>query len=52
LNLRLVIYRSASLPALLYNFTGVTRRYGVELGLPKAAMQLAKRWMRKIRAWV
>jgi CelD/BcsL family acetyltransferase involved in cellulose biosynthesis len=49
LNLRLVIYRSASLPALLYNFNGVTRRYGVELGLPKAAMQLAKRWMSKIR---
>lgn len=49
LNLRLVIYRSASIPALLYNFTSVTKRYGAELGLPKAAVQFAKRWMRKIR---
>jgi CelD/BcsL family acetyltransferase involved in cellulose biosynthesis len=49
LNLRLVIYRSASLAAFAYNLGGVTKRYGVELGLPKAAVQLAKRWAAKIR---
>jgi len=49
LNLRLVIYRSASLPAFAYNFAGVTRRYGVELGLPKAAAQFLKSWVGKLR---
>jgi CelD/BcsL family acetyltransferase involved in cellulose biosynthesis len=49
LNLRLVIYRSASLRAFAYNLAGVTRRYGVELGLPKAAAQLLKSWVGKLR---
>lgn len=49
LNLRLVIYRSASLRALLYNFAGVTKRYGVELGFPKAAVQALKGLMQKGR---
>jgi CelD/BcsL family acetyltransferase involved in cellulose biosynthesis len=49
LNLRLVIYRSASLRALAYNFAGVTRRYGVELGLPKAMSQIVKSWIGKVR---
>jgi len=49
LNLRLVIYRSASLRALAYNFAGVTRRYGVELGLPKAMAQAVKSRIRKAR---
>jgi len=49
LNLRLVIYRSASLRAFAYNFAGVTRRYGVELGLPKAAAQLLRSWIGKTR---
>jgi GNAT superfamily N-acetyltransferase len=48
LNLRLVIYRSTSLAAFAYNFGGVTRRYGVELGLPKAAVQIAKGWAKKV----
>jgi CelD/BcsL family acetyltransferase involved in cellulose biosynthesis len=49
LNLRLVIYRSAGLRAFAYNFAGVTRRYGVELGLPKAAAQVLRSWIGKIR---
>ncbi len=49
-NLRLVIYRSASLAAFAYNLGAVTRRYSVELGLPKAIVQLAKGWWQRRRS--
>ena len=42
LNLRLVIYRSANLRALAYNFTEIMRRLGAELGFPKAFVQRLK----------
>jgi hypothetical protein len=50
LNLRLVIYRNASLAAFAYNLGGLTRRYGAELGLPKAAVRLTRGWARKLRS--
>lgn len=47
LNLRLVVYRSSNLRALAYNLADVTRRFGVELGLPKVAGQLVRRLLRR-----
>jgi len=47
-NFRLVIYRSANLAAFAYNLGGVTRRYAVELGLPKAVAQFARSCLARI----
>lgn len=43
MNLRLVIHRSASLRAFVYNFAGIVRQAMVWFGLPKAAVQAGRR---------
>lgn len=41
-NLRIVIHKSSSFRAFLYNVAEVTRRFVIELGLPKAGIRLAQ----------
>ncbi|SEN79961.1 Acetyltransferase involved in cellulose biosynthesis, CelD/BcsL family [Rhodospirillales bacterium URHD0017] len=49
ISFRLVIHRNASGPAFLYNLGAVTRQYAIDLGFPRAALQLAKGGAAKVR---
>jgi CelD/BcsL family acetyltransferase involved in cellulose biosynthesis len=50
MNLRLVIHRSASVRAFFYNFAGIVRQTMIWFGLPKAAVQAARRLLARRRA--
>jgi CelD/BcsL family acetyltransferase involved in cellulose biosynthesis len=49
MNMRLVIGRSTSLAAFAYNARDATRRYATELGLPKGIVQMARRWISRLK---
>jgi hypothetical protein len=49
INLRIVICWSASLPAALYSVLEVARRFAIDLGLPKAAVQFVGGMLRRPR---
>ena len=42
MNIRVVAYRTASVPAFFYNLRESIRRFAVDLGLPKAAAQVVR----------
>jgi CelD/BcsL family acetyltransferase involved in cellulose biosynthesis len=48
MNMRIVAYRTASFAAFAYNLRETMRRFAVDLGLPKAIAQLARRIMAKL----
>lgn len=48
-NLRLVISRSTSIAAFLYNVRDATRRYATELGLPKGIVQKLREWLGRLK---
>jgi CelD/BcsL family acetyltransferase involved in cellulose biosynthesis len=50
INMRIVICWSASLPAALYSVLEVARRFVIDLGLPKAAIQFVQGSLRRLRA--
>ena len=50
INMRIVVCWSASLPAALYNASEVARRFVIDLGLPKAAVQFVQRGAGRLRA--
>ena len=45
MNMRVVAYRTASFAAFIYNLRESIRRFAVDLGLPKAVAQAARRIM-------
>ena len=47
MNMRVVAYRTASFAAFVYNLRESIRRFAVDLGLPKAVAQAARRIMSK-----
>ena len=48
MNLRIVAYRTASFAAFVYNLRESIRRFAVDLGLPKAVAQAARRLLAKV----
>jgi CelD/BcsL family acetyltransferase involved in cellulose biosynthesis len=50
MNLRLVIHRSASVRAFVYNFAGIVRQAMIWFGLPKAAVQAGRQLMARRKA--
>ena len=48
MNMRVVAYRTASFAAFVYNLRESIRRFAVDLGLPKAVAQAARRIMSKV----
>jgi hypothetical protein len=50
MNLRLVIHRSASVRAFVYNFVGIVRQAMIWFGLPKAAVQAGRRLIARRKA--
>jgi CelD/BcsL family acetyltransferase involved in cellulose biosynthesis len=48
MNMRIVAYRTASFAAFVYNLRESIRRFAVDLGLPKAAAQAARRIMARL----
>lgn len=48
MNVRIVAYRTASIPAFFYNLRESIRRFAVDLGLPKAAAQVVRRIVAKL----
>jgi len=49
-NMRIVAYRTASVVAFVYNLRESIRRFAVDLGLPKAVAQAARRIMAKLQS--
>jgi hypothetical protein len=50
MNMRVVAYRTASFAAFIYNLRESIRRFAVDLGLPKAVAQAARRIMSKVNS--
>jgi Acetyltransferase (GNAT) domain len=50
MNIRVVAYRTASVVAFVYNLRESIRRFAVDLGLPKAVAQTARRIMSKVKS--
>jgi hypothetical protein len=50
MNMRVVAYRTASFAAFIYNLRESIRRFAVDLGLPKAVAQAARRIMAKVNS--
>jgi hypothetical protein len=49
-NVRIVAYRTASVAAFIYNIKETIRRFAVDLGLPKAAAQMGRRLVDRLRS--